>query len=122
MAKPKTGKSRRTIRHKRVRRKVSGSSERPRLSIFRSLNHVYAQVIDDSKGVTVVTASSLDSEIIKERNGKAKTEVSAMVGKLVAERAKGKGVTSVVFDRGGFKYHGRAKALAEAAREEGLSF
>ncbi len=122
MAKPKTGRSRRAIRHKRVRRKISGSGERPRLSIFRSLNHVYAQVIDDSRGVTLVAASSLDPEIQKERNGKPKTEVSAMVGKLVADRAKEKGVTTVVFDRGGFKYHGRAKALAEAAREEGLSF
>ncbi|HAL48625.1 MAG: 50S ribosomal protein L18 [SAR202 cluster bacterium] len=122
MAKPKTGKSRRTIRHKRVRRKISGSSERPRLAIFRSLNHVYAQVIDDSKGVTLVAASSLDTEVKQDHDGKAKTEVSALVGKLVAERAKEKGVTSVVFDRGGFKFHGRAKALAEAARKEGLVF
>ena len=122
MAKPKTGKSRRTIRHVRVRRKISGSSDRPRLAIFRSLNHVYAQVIDDSKGVTIVAASSLDAEVRQERDGKAKSEVSALVGKLVAERAKEKGVTSVVFDRGGFKFHGRAKALAEAARKEGLVF
>ncbi|MDP7533998.1 MAG: 50S ribosomal protein L18 [SAR202 cluster bacterium] len=122
MAKAKTGKSRRTIRHKRVRRKISGSAERPRLSIFRSLNHVYAQVIDDTEGVTLAAASSLDTEVNQERDGKAKTEVSTLVGKLVAERAKEKGVTSVVFDRGGFKFHGRAKALAEAARKEGLVF
>jgi large subunit ribosomal protein L18 len=122
MAKAKTGKSRRTIRHKRVRRKISGSAERPRLSIFRSLNHVYAQVIDDTEGVTLASASSLDTEVKQERDGKAKTEVSTLVGKLVAERAKEKGVTSVVFDRGGFKFHGRAKALAEAARKEGLVF
>ena len=122
MAKAKTGKSRRTIRHKRVRRKISGSAERPRLSIFRSLNHVYAQVIDDTEGVTLAAASSLDMEVKQERDGKAKTEVSTLVGKLVAERAKEKGVTSVVFDRGGFKFHGRAKALAEAARKEGLVF
>ena len=122
MAKAKTGKSRRTIRHKRVRRKISGNAERPRLSIFRSLNHVYAQVIDDTEGVTLAAASSLDTEVKQERDGKAKTEVSALVGKLVAERAKEKGVTSVVFDRGGFKFHGRAKALAEAARKEGLVF
>ena len=110
------------MRHKRVRQKISGSSERPRLSVFRSLKHMYAQVIDDSNGVTLTAASSLDTEIRQQRDGKPKTELSALVGKLIAERAKERGVTSVVFDRGGFKFHGRTKALADAAREGGLVF
>ena len=122
MARRKTGKVRREIRHLRVRRRVSGSPERPRLCVFRSLNHVYAQVIDDSKGVTLAAASSLDLEIKKERDGKPKSQISNLVGKLIAQRAKDKGVSSVVFDRGGHKFHGRTKALADAAREGGLVF
>ncbi len=122
MAKPKTGRVRRRTRHVRVRRRVSGSAARPRLCVFRSLNHVYAQVVDDSKGVTLAAASSLDAEIRQQRDGKPKSQISNMVGKLIAERAKEKGVSAVVFDRGGHRFHGRTKALADAAREGGLVF
>lgn len=115
--------SRRKIRHRRVRKKVSGTSERPRMAVFKSLRHIYVQVIDDSRGHTVAAASSLESSIRSEVNGsEAKSEVSKLVGKLIAERAKESGVKTVVFDRGGFKYHGRTKALAEAARQGGLAF
>ena len=104
-------------RHKRVRRKISGTPERPRLCVFRSLKHIYAQIIDD----TIVAASTL--EIPKEQlAGKTKVEQAYMVGKLIAEKALKKGITKVVFDRGGYKYHGRVKALAEGAREGGLLF
>ena len=122
MARRKTGRARRVTRHLRVRRRVSGSAARPRLCVFRSLNHVYAQVVDDTKGVTLAAASSLDPEIRKQRDGKPKSQISTLVGKLIAQRAKGNGVSSVVFDRGGHKFHGRTKALADAAREGGLVF
>ncbi len=112
----------RRVRHSRVREKVKGSTERPRLCVSRSLNHIYAQVIDDLKGCTLVSASTLDSEIRGEVDGKAKTEKAGLVGSLVAKRALSKGVTQVVFDRGGYQYHGRVKALAEAARQGGLIF
>ncbi|CAI7989696.1 50S ribosomal protein L18 [Geodia barretti] len=103
------------MRHIRVRRKISGTSERPRLSVYRSLNHVYAQVIDDSQGVTLTSASSL-------KDDKNKVNVAELVGSLLSERAKEKGVSQVVFDRGGYRYHGRVKALADAARKGGLVF
>jgi large subunit ribosomal protein L18 len=122
MARTKTGRARRVTRHVRVRQRVSGSAERPRLCVFRSLNHVYAQVVDDTRGVTLAAASSLDPEIREQRDGKPKSQISTLVGKLIAQRAKDKGVSSVVFDRGGHKFHGRTKALADAAREEGLVF
>jgi large subunit ribosomal protein L18 len=122
MARPRTGRARRVTRHARVRRRVSGSAQRPRLCVFRSLNHVYAQVVDDTKGVTLAAASSLDPEIRQQRNGKAKSQISTLVGTLIAQRAKEIGVSSVVFDRGGHKFHGRTKALADAAREGGLVF
>lgn len=109
-------------RHVRVRAKIEGTEQRPRLAVFRSLNHVYAQVIDDSLGKTIVTSSTLDSETKGQLDGKSKTEQSKIVGKIVAQRALSKGIEKVVFDRGGFKYHGRLKALAEAAREAGLKF
>ena len=116
-------KSRRRMRHKRVRRKIVGSAARPRLAVFRSLNHIYAQVIDDSAGHTLAAASSLDPEIRESVNGgMPKARVSSLVGSLIARRAAEKGVSGVVFDRGGFKYHGRTKALADAAREGGLVF
>ena len=116
-------KARQKMRHRRVRRKITGTAGRPRMAVFRSLNHIYVQVIDDSRGHTVASASSLDPAIREtENNGAPKSEVSAMVGTLIAERATGQGVKSVVFDRGGFKYHGRTKALADAAREGGLVF
>jgi large subunit ribosomal protein L18 len=106
-------------RHKRIRAKISGTAETPRLNVFRSEANIYAQVIDDSKGMTLVSASSLDKEI--EGYGGNKTAAEA-VGKLVAKRALDKGIETVVFDRGGYLYHGRVKALAEGAREGGLKF
>jgi large subunit ribosomal protein L18 len=122
MARETNRKRQRVLRHDRVRRKVSGTPERPRLAVFRSLKHVYVQVIDDTKGVTLAAASSLDKQVSEQKDGKRKAEVSRLVGALVAERAKSKGVTQVVFDRGGYKYQGRVKALADAAREGGLVF
>ena len=110
----------RRVRHRRLRTRVRGTSDRPRLAVFRSLRHIYAQVIDDTTGVTVAAASSQDGEVREERDGKPKTEVSKLVGALVARRALARGVSKVVFDRGGYKYHGRAKTLADAAREGGL--
>lgn len=109
-------------RHARVRKYISGTSERPRLAVFRSNAEIYAQVIDDVAGQTLASASTLDRSLREKVNGLNKTEESRLVGKLVAERAKDKGITTVVFDRGGFRYIGRVKALAEAAREAGLVF
>ena len=106
-------------RHKRVRAKISGTAETPRLNVFRSEANIYAQIIDDVKGVTLVSASSLDKEI--EGYG-GNIAAAGAVGKLIAERAKAKGIETVVFDRGGYLYHGRVKALAEGAREGGLQF
>lgn len=112
----------RHTRHVRVRAKVHGTSARPRLSVFRSLTNIYAQIIDDEAGKTIVSASTIDNELKGQLNGKTKTEAAKMVGRLVAERAKSAGIHAVVFDRGGYKYHGRVAALAEAAREAGLEF
>jgi len=109
-------------RRAHVRRKVGGTPERPRLNVFRSLTHIYAQVIDDTLGHTLVTASTVDGELRELIAGKAKVEQAKLVGRILAERALQKGVTQVVFDRAGYKYHGRVKALAEAAREAGLDF
>ena len=110
----------RVKRHERLRLRLSGTGERPRLSVFRSLNHIYAQVIDDTSGTTVAAASSLDTGL--EGATGTKTEDAKRVGQLVAERAKAAGIEKVVFDRAGFKYHGRVRSLAEAAREAGLDF
>ncbi|MFH1032327.1 MAG: 50S ribosomal protein L18 [Chloroflexota bacterium] len=112
----------RNIRHTRVRKKVEGTTLRPRLCVFRSLNHIYAQVIDDSNGRTLVSASTLDAELKKEVAEKAKTASAGAVGTLIAKRMTSQGINQVVFDRGGYKYHGRVKALAEAARQAGLKF
>jgi len=109
-------------RHRRVRKKVAGTVERPRLNVFRSLKHIYAQVIDDDRGHTLVAASTLDPELRGKLKGLTKTEQAKLVGELLAERALARGVKRVVFDRGGFKYHGRVKALAEGSREAGLEF
>jgi large subunit ribosomal protein L18 len=109
-------------RHQRVRRKLSGTAERPRLSVFRSLRHIYAQIINDEVGYTLVSVSTLESEVRKQIDGLKKTDQAHLVGKVLAERALAKGVTQVVFDRGGYKYHGRVKALAEGSREGGLEF
>ena len=124
MPKDKNATALRRVRHRRVRKKVVGSPEQPRLCVFRSLRAIYAQVIDDSTGRTLAAASS--KEPLAPSSGGApispKTVASATVGKVVAERALAQGITQVVFDRGGYKYHGRVKALAEAAREGGLKF
>jgi large subunit ribosomal protein L18 len=111
--------------HTRIRKKLQGSDERPRLNIYRSLNHIYAQVIDDTKGITIVSASTASGKEAK--GGKSKktggnVASAKAIGKLIAERAQQKGVKKVVFDRGGYLYHGRIKALADAAREAGLEF
>jgi large subunit ribosomal protein L18 len=108
--------------HERVRTRVSGTSERPRLCVYRSLDHIYAQVIDDHSGKTLVSASSLDGETKKNLKGGGNVAAAKVIGKAVADRAKAAGVSKVVFDRGGYKYHGRVKALADAAREAGLQF
>ena len=108
-------------RHNRVRRRVSGSQERPRLAVFRSNEHIYAQVIDDTTGHTLVAASTVEKALLEQLTG-TKTAQAKIIGTAVAERAKAAGVTKVVFDRGGFKYHGRVQALADAAREAGLDF
>jgi large subunit ribosomal protein L18 len=117
----KSQKARR-LRHRRVRSSISGTTERPRLNVFRSLKHIYAQVIDDSQGHTLVAASTVDSELANALGGKSKREQAAQVGKLIAERARAAGIEEVVFDRGGYLYHGRVKALADGAREGGLKF
>ena len=109
-------------RHRRVRAKVQGATAKPRLCIFRSLNHIYAQIIDDSGGHTLTSASTLAPEIKGEAGDKVKTAEAELVGSLIARRALSKGINQVVFDRGGYKYHGRVKALAEAARQAGLKF
>jgi large subunit ribosomal protein L18 len=109
-------------RHARVRKNVFGSHEKPRLSVFRSLAEIYAQIIDDESGVTIVSSSSIDKEIKLKTKNLKKTEQAALVGKLLAERAIQKKVSLVVFDRGGNKYNGRVKALADAARQAGLKF
>jgi large subunit ribosomal protein L18 len=109
-------------RHRRVRARVIGTPERPRLNVFRSLTNIYAQVIDDSAGTTLVSASTLDSDVATQIDGKKKVDAARIVGKIVAERAKNAGISKVVFDRGGYPYHGRIAALAEGAREAGLEF
>ena len=112
-------------RHRRVRAKVSGTPMRPRLNVFRSSQHIYAQVIDDVRGHTLVAASSAESQVrsqVASSDGTTKTDKSKIVGQLIADRAKAAGITQVVFDRGGFLYHGRVQALADAAREGGLDF
>ena len=108
--------------HRRIRKKISGTPERPRLAVFRSQAHIYAQVIDDGTGRTVCSASSLDETLKMDAKRGANVAAAKAVGSLIATRAKEKGVLAVVFDRGGFQYHGRIKALADAAREGGLKF
>lgn len=109
-------------RHQRVRKHISGSAQRPRLCVFRSLSDIYAQLIDDEAGITLVSSSSIDPEIRKKTGKLSKTEQAAKVGELLAERAKSKKISTVVFDRGGYQFIGRVKALADAARESGLKF
>ena len=108
--------------HERVRTRVMGTTERPRLCVYRSLGHIYTQVIDDRTGQTLASASSVDKETKKNLKGGGNVAAAKVIGKAIAERAKAAGVSKVVFDRGGYKYHGRVKALADAAREAGLQF
>ena len=108
--------------HKRIRKKVAGAADRPRLAVFRSQTHIYAQIIDDVAGRTLVAASTADGEVKGQVDGKNKTAEAEVVGRVLAARAKDKGISSVVFDRGGYLYHGRVKALAEGARAAGLQF
>ncbi|MFQ5418886.1 MAG: 50S ribosomal protein L18 [Anaerolineae bacterium] len=109
-------------RHRRIRMKISGTAERPRLNIFRSLDHVYVQVIDDVAGNTLVSAATVDKKLAADLAGKTKKEQAVVVGNVIAERALAAGITTVVFDRGGYLYHGRVKALADSARKGGLKF
>ncbi len=122
MPRDKDARKLRIVRHRRVRNKVSGTPQQPRLCIFRSLRHIYAQVIDDTVGCTVAYASSKETEIVAPASNAKKTDLSKLVGSAIAQRAKSKGINKVVFDRGGYKYHGRVKVLADAAREGGLTF
>jgi large subunit ribosomal protein L18 len=122
MKKTATPRAARIRRHARVRKRVSGTQGKPRLAVYRSLSHIYAQVIDDVAHRTIAAASDVEAPLRGEAGGKKKAEVATLVGSLVAERAKEKGVTQVIFDRGGYPFHGRIKALADAARAGGLQF
>lgn len=122
MDKAKQKRLARRRRHARVRKRVYGTSERPRLNVFRSLKHIHAQVIDDTQGHTLVAVSTMDRDVKSEAADKAKIDQAGIVGEVLAKRALAAGITQVIFDRGGYQYHGRVKALAEAAREGGLEF
>ena len=122
MKKTATTRAARVRRHARVRKRVSGTEQKPRLAVFRSLTHIYAQVIDDVARATIVSASDIEADVMKQVKGKKKSDAATIVGGIVAQRAKEKGVTRVVFDRGGYPFHGRIRALAQAAREGGLEF
>jgi large subunit ribosomal protein L18 len=122
MDKAKEKRLARQRRHARVRKRMAGTAEQPRLCVFRSLKHIYAQVIDDTRCHTLISASTLDAEVQAELAGKDKAAQAAVVGKVLAQRARAAGIESVVFDRGGYLYHGRVKSLADAAREGGLKF
>lgn len=117
-----TSREARQRRHERIRRNLHGTAERPRLNVFRSLLHIYAQVIDDDLGNTLVSASTLDPEVREQLEGLNKSQQATRVGQLIAKRALAQGLKTVVFDRGGYPYHGRVKALADGAREGGLEF
>jgi large subunit ribosomal protein L18 len=115
-------KALRLKRKKRIRKKLSGTEDRPRLSVFRSAKHIYSQIIDDTKGVTLVTASTTEKEVIENQKFENKTAAATYIGQLIATRATEKGIKSVVFDRNGFLYHGRVKAVSDGARKAGLDF
>jgi len=121
MARPTRNQIRNRI-HARIRKRLAGTVDRPRLAVFRSNKHIYAQLIDDAKGMTIAAAGSLEAETKKSSRGGGNVEAARMVGRLIAERAKEKGLEMVVFDRGGYIFHGRVRALAESAREAGLKF
>ena len=122
MVSKESSNARRLARHKRMRNRISGTTERPRLNVYRSSKHIYVQIIDDVKGVTLVQASTLDSDVKSQIADKTKTEAAEIVGRVAAERAKAYGIEVVVFDRGGYIYHGRVAAVADGAREAGLIF
>lgn len=122
MKRLKTAYHARLRRHLRVRKKVEGSPARPRLSVYRSLTHIYAQVIDDEAGRTIAAASDIEADLRGSKNGKKKTDVAKLVGEMVGKRAVEQGISQVVLDRGGYRYHGRVKALADGARSAGLQF
>jgi large subunit ribosomal protein L18 len=122
MAVAKSRNALRVRRHARVRTRIIGKAERPRLSIFRSLHHVYAQLIDDATGRTIASASTREKAVAEGLDSNSSSAAAEKVGKIIAERAKANGISAVVFDRGGYKYHGRIKALADAARGAGLEF
>ena len=122
MKRRKTPHAARLRRHLRVRKKIRGTQQRPRLSVYRSLSHIYVQVIDDDAGHTLAAASDLEATTRSQVNGKRKSEVAKLVGELVAQRARERGISQVVFDRGGYQFQGRVKAVAEGAREAGLTF
>lgn len=122
MIKVKDKNQERIVRHKRVRKTVVGTAQRPRFNVYRSLSNIYAQIIDDEKGVTLVSASTLEKEIAKQVEGKTKKEAATIVGQVIAQRAKQKKISEVVFDRGGYLYTGRVQAVADGARASGLKF
>ena len=122
MKRSKTAQAARLRRHLRVRKRVYGTGEKPRLCVYRNLTHIYAQVIDDDRGHTIAAASDVDADARGEVKGKRKSDVAKVVGELIGKRAKEQGVSTVVFDRGGYQFHGRVKALATGAREAGLKF
>lgn len=122
MVSKESSNKRRLERHKRIRNNLNGTSEKPRFDVFRSSKHIYVQVIDDTQGVTLASASSAEKELKEAISGKTKTEAAKIIGQIAAERAKAKGIEKVVFDRGGYIYHGRVKAVADGAREAGLDF
>ncbi len=122
MKRSKTSHAARIRRHLRVRKRVHGTGEKPRLCVYRSLTHIYAQVIDDDRGHTIAAASDVEAAARGDAKGKEKSDVAKLVGELIGKRAKEQGVSTVVFDRGGYQFHGRVKALATAAREAGLKF
>ena len=122
MKRSKTARAARLRRHLRVRKKVHGTSQRPRLCVYRSLAHIYAQVIDDDRGHTIAAASDMEAKARSAAKGKPKTDVAKLVGELIGKRAKEQGISTVVFDRGGYQFHGRVEALATGAREAGLKF
>lgn len=122
MGSPNQRKVLRLKRKKRIRKNLSGTAEKPRLCVFRSSKHIYAQIIDDARGVTLASASTLEPEIRDGQKFDNKVAAAGFIGKRIGERASEKGIQSVVFDRGGFKYHGRVKAISEGAREAGLDF
>lgn len=122
MKRSKTSQAARLRRHMRLRKRIRGTQEKPRLAVYRSLSHIYAQVIDDDRGHTIAAASDVEATARAEAKGKRKSDIAKLVGELIGKRAKENGISTVVFDRGGYQFHGRVEALATGAREAGLKF